>query len=279
MSNGLPVLHNLEKWKIQADPTCPLCFGSKETIFHVFCCCDFARLVWAISGLHNIAIYNQNTDIWDWIVGVKHELSSEQFVVFFCICLCLWHHRNNVVHNNHHDGAKELVQFGVDYLHRFREAQHHCSAPRPPESDSHWTPPTGSCIKINVDASILKQHKATGIGVIARDSSGHVLAWRQRKIDFIQSPELAELVQGVDLAVSAGWREVIIESDCQSIIRDVNSRETCLSAGGHFIEDIKNKSCLFHSIAFRHLFRDANSLAHELSKQVIRDIDGSTSLM
>lgn len=229
---------------MNVDLMCPICFGHCEDMLHVFRDCDFARLVWAVSCLPHFAIYNQFSDVWDWIIHVKQVMDGDQFEAFVCICWCLWHHRNNVVHNNQKGDAPELVLFAGNYLQRYKEVQHHNSAPRPPESVSCWTPPTGATVTVNVDASILKHQGAAGIGVVARDSSGNVLAWRQRKVDFIQCPEMAEtlaLVEGVELAVSAGWREVLVESDCQAIIRDVNSQYRCLTSGGQFIEHIKNK--------------------------------------
>lgn len=56
--------------------------------------------------------------------------------------------------------------------------------------------------------------------------------------------------QGVDLALTLGLQEVQTESDCLLVIKAINSTTTCLSLGGHIVEDVKQKAFLFNSISF-----------------------------
>lgn len=84
-------------------------------------------------------------------------------------------------------------------------------------------------VKINVDASILKSLNAAWIGVVARNFTGDVIAWRQRKIDFLNWAETAETIavkHGIDLAQAFGFHDVIIESDWLSVVKAITSTTT-----------------------------------------------------
>lgn len=104
---------------------------------------------------------------------MKHVLCAENFARFVCTCWCIWFYRNNKKLQKY---PLELVNFAGDYLRRFQDAQQYFAAPRPPDSASSWSPPSGYTIKINVDASILSCINAAGIGIIARDVDGLILA-------------------------------------------------------------------------------------------------------
>jgi hypothetical protein len=68
---------------------------------------------------------------------------------------------------------------------------------------SGWSPPPLGWTKLNVDGSFLLETEATGIGVVARDSSGRVLftAWRTllRCADAAEA-EARACIEGLSLA-------------------------------------------------------------------------------
>lgn len=134
LTNGLPMFQNLVRRKIDVNPLCPVCFESTESVLHIFQTCQFARLVWAISGLPAYSLVSPNADLWDWIQCIKQVLAAPQFEYFICLCWCLWNHRNRVVHENKHEDAMDLVAFAGDYLSRYKAAQYHFATPRPPNS-------------------------------------------------------------------------------------------------------------------------------------------------
>ena len=92
------------------------------------------------------------------------------------------------------------------------------------------------------------------------------------------SPEVAEtlaLLEGVRLAIMFDWQQVILESDCLGLITAMNSTTPCLTAGGHLVDEIKTLRPFFSIVIFKHLYRSANFVAHNLAKQVDRDKDGT----
>ena len=129
-----------------------------------------------------------------------------------------------------------------------------------------------------MDAALFKTQGAAGIGVVARNSEGVVVAWRQKRIQHLICPETAEalaVLEGVRLTGQLGWQKVSIESNCLSIIKAINSTEVCLLAAGHLIDEIKGLSSSFSVISFDHAYRTANFEAHFLAKSADRDLEGT----
>lgn len=132
-------------------------------------------------------------------------------------------------------------------------------------------------IKVNVDASYSSRTHVAGLGVVARNAAGSVVAWRQRRLESVLCAETAEILAaacGMELAIQFGWQEVILESDCSSVIHALNSSDCCLLAGGQFIESIKVASSFLINVSFVHVLRDGNSVAHQLAACVLEDNDG-----
>ena len=130
------------------------------------------------------------------------------------------------MHNKVPGNPHELINFVAAYLKHFQEAQVQYAVSRPTVYLARWKPPTGRIIKINVDASIFATQQAAGLGIIARDDEGQVVAWRQQLVQYMVCPEIAEtlaVVQVVDLARNYNWQDIIVESDCKSVIDGINS--------------------------------------------------------
>lgn len=236
---------------------------------------------WAVSEVPAVAFMQPVTDLWDWIYNVKQVLSADLFARFVCCCWTIWNNRNGVVHGVKCRYPMEMASSARAYLVRFQEAKSQFAAPRPPEAAVNWEPPSCPNIKVNVDAAVPRNRQCARLGIVARDFSGNIVAWRHRRIDYVTCPEAAETLEmtyGVDLAIEKGWRNVIFEADCLSVVRAINSRIPCLSLAGNFIEAIKAKVNLFDYVSFQHVMRSGNVLAHSLAQDIVMDEDGSQTL-
>ncbi|KAK4410281.1 hypothetical protein Sango_0101100 [Sesamum angolense] len=83
-------------------------------------------------------------------------------------------------------------------------------------------------IKINFDGPVLHKGCKVGIGRVARDSTGSVLAWFSRKYQRQVNGEIAEALaarEAVDLAIRHGWNRILIEGDCLNLINKLNRYE------------------------------------------------------
>lgn len=132
----------------------------------------------------------------------------------------------------------------------------------------------GNIIKLNVDVSINKTPPFAGLGIVARDCNGKVIAWRRRRIPFIQNPELGEALAVRHLAVDLQLQQVCIESDYETLVKALRSSGWNLSPAGVIVEEINSLLHLFTSISFQFIGRTGNSLAHNHARNVLLDSDG-----
>lgn len=75
-----------------------------------------------------------------------------------------------------------------------------------------WSTPSQEVINVNCDASQCRLTKNGGIGVIARNSEGHVIggATHILKGKDAESLEAEAILLGIKLAIEKGWNQVEI---------------------------------------------------------------------
>lgn len=176
----------------------------------------------------------------------------------------------------------ESVHFVTNYIQQFNAACASLPKSKPStRSGVTWQLPTGTIIKLNFDVSVHNDPPFMGIGVVARDRHGKVLAWRRRKISYIQVPEIGEALavrQAVLLARDLQLSDICIEGDCLSIILALNRNSPDFSASGVILEDINLLLASFNSVSFEFVPRLGNALAHNLSRNIVEDCDGGDIL-
>lgn len=89
-----------------------------------------------------------------------------------------------------------------------------------PSTAQKWRRPEGGQIKINCDAAGYSSSRQGAIGVLARDHAGNLQGGRHGRIlrDSAEELEAKAVLEGVRLAITHGWRNVILESDSATII-------------------------------------------------------------
>ena len=149
--------------------------------------------------------------------------------------------------------------FNSDPGHR-RESLH--SVPK-------WTPPPAGTVLINIDAALFASSRRMGVGVVVRNHIGECLAACSERLDGITTPELAEALafrRSTALARDEGYQNVIIASDCLSVVQRLNLSRRDRSTVGAVISDIKSMAEGFSSVVFRHVSRVVNVAAHTLAR-------------
>ncbi|KAL0439589.1 UNVERIFIED_CONTAM: hypothetical protein Slati_2441900 [Sesamum latifolium] len=144
-----------------------------------------------------------------------------------------------------------------------------------------WTAPPSGFIKLNSDAAIFQSVGDFGVGVIARDSGGHCLAWSALRLHHSLSPEVAEAWAAriaIQLAHRFGWTNIILEGDCASVHSHLSSPGACSSAISPIVFDIISLSTSFNSCVFSLVRRTGNTVAHSLARHAVNRDEGTDLL-
>ncbi|GLU03825.1 hypothetical protein SLE2022_210010 [Rubroshorea leprosula] len=92
--------------------------------------------------------------------------------------------------------------------------------------ETRWTPPSGDHVKINIDGAISAHQRAYGMGAIARNSLGEVVATMACQG---QGPVCTEIFEACCLRKALQWahelsfEKMIMESDCARLVTAMNS--------------------------------------------------------
>jgi ribonuclease HI len=123
-------------------------------------------------------------------------------------------------------------------------------------------------LKINVDGAFHPDSHTGGIGVIVRDGEGFCVAAFHRSITHGMSATHVEAEAcraGLLIAIQQGWDDVILETDCATMAAALAKPDDDLSEIGRIIGDCKDYMLAFTSLSIRHVYREANRVAHRLA--------------
>lgn len=75
--------------QIQVNTSCPWCHKDNESDAHVLFECDFAKTVWAMTGIQNYTVRYPNETCFHMLVRIFRSLSSDQCALFGMVCWSL----------------------------------------------------------------------------------------------------------------------------------------------------------------------------------------------
>ena len=108
-----------------------------------------------------------------------------------------------------------------------------------------------------------------GIGVVIRDSNGHVTGALPERL-FLPSTvdDVAAVAckKAISFALNLGLDNVVFEGDLEIVIKALNSDVWCLSSFGHLVDDAKALVLNFANSSFSHVKWTRNTVADTLAK-------------
>ena len=268
--NILPTKMNLFHRKVNDNPTCEVCGLSPETIIHALCHCTKARTVWSHCNLSNMVV--GNGDFMDilWQCVLNQGNSSCLLDMILMIAWSIWRNRNEVRHGGKNMTAAEIYGRAAKVLHEYTMAQeipHQLHITQP--AQHRWIPPPLGWYKVNVDGAIFSKHKWSGIGVIARDDKGLVVAAMSKKLELPLQPleiEAKALEQAAIFAKDICLQKVIFESDNMVVCSAVRGEVDPSSAIANIITGTIHHMRMLSQFETRHTRREGNMAAHGLAK-------------
>lgn len=293
------------KWRrtLEVDSTCKICGNGEEDEFHAVVACTKSRAlrnemraVWDLPAEDQF----RNTGE-DWLQHLLDPCSMESRVKTLLLLWRCWFLRDDCIHGS----GKELIGRSVDFLTQYvaelegsdselmehvegKQAHQH-AIPPPPECVpytastarsmdqggdsesvlfSRWRPPTMGTVKVNTDASFLRDSGQCHIGAVARDYKGQVffsLSKRGDECSTVEEAEAQAMLSGIRLLSSLYRGAVCVETDCSFLAKELQSGARNRSACHPMICDIRAELVKFPSAQFSLARREQNSLAHSLA--------------
>lgn len=228
-----------------------------------FLCCPIALAVWYASSLAlRVERYPTFHQFWGDILQIDDE---EVVAMVQCVLYQLWEARNRSVFNQQHVSINQLTQkVGALASAAIGVVSH----PQSRQVAAVWKRPALDQIKINCDASF-RAPTDVGLGMVARNSSGEVMASATSSSCSVLSSLLAEascLRWAMSLAIDLGFRQVIFEVDCLQLFKAWRAGVAGRNYLATIISDCRRLSLHFDSAIFTFTRRSGNSVADYLAR-------------
>ncbi|WVZ17701.1 hypothetical protein V8G54_010683, partial [Vigna mungo] len=132
-----------------------------------------------------------------------------------------------------------------------------------------WTPPPKGCVKINCDGAYTRNGKKAAAGGVLRDSDGEFLFAFSSvlRVSSSAEAELFVIKLGMEIGISMGYSNLIVESDSLSAIQLINWRVIQQTHQFYaLVSSIIHMAANVHHITSNHAYRETNSAADVLAK-------------
>ena len=134
-----------------------------------------------------------------------------------------------------------LVKRAGEFLDEFKQSQAQLAVSTVNARSSNWSPPSRSNFKLNFDAAIFQDYKATGFGAVIRNNEGEVMAALSARGPPVQDSEEAEVLackKALEFSVDVGFTDIVLEGDNSVIMAAISSSRLIHSRLGHLYADI-----------------------------------------
>ncbi|GKV01547.1 hypothetical protein SLEP1_g14094 [Rubroshorea leprosula] len=258
--NILPTKDNLHHRQIMVDPECPVCDLEQESVLHSLMSCLAAQAVW-LGCPFTLKVFELGIETFAASFDIVVEVLGTEHLELFCVvCWKRWNCRNNALWNGKITSPQVIVEQSLLFLNEYRcltiskgrgatVVQRH--------TETRWQPPGEELVKINVDGATSDEERVHGMGAVARDSLGEVMAAMVCKGQGLVPAEIAKacsLQQALRWAQNLSFRRIILESDCSSIVTALNSLTLSFhSSLGAILLDCKRLMTMFLSCHVQHV--------------------------
>ncbi|GLT65131.1 hypothetical protein SLA2020_375810 [Shorea laevis] len=273
----LPTKDNLHRRWIVTDLLCPVCGLEPESILHCFVHCPAARATWLGCPLSLRASELHVNSFAAFLDSMVSILGREQLELLCVLCWKIWGCRNEAIWHGKHTSPRSIIENSLSYLNEYKQAMN-AKGKRvgfgQGLSETRWRPPDVGHVKINTDGAISGQQQRFGMGAVARDHTGNVVAAMACKGQGAVAAEVAEactLRKALQWARDLSFEKIIVESDCANIITAMHSVFPAMNSSlGLIISDSKMLMTFFLDCRLQHTRREGNSVAHELVKRALQ---------
>ncbi|XP_074351477.1 uncharacterized protein LOC141690587 [Apium graveolens] len=279
----LPTLIQIQQKRVPVNVQCPIYLNGEESITHCLVNCPFARMCWDI--VLPDAQVSQIGTFEGWLGEVFQRNNHNKCAEVVTVCWAIWRHRNDVVWNKRYSNVNRVVALAKQYLLQWKFAQvnySNASSRCEVQGDGAitWVRPQGNSIKVTVDAALFTDRNEYGVGLVARDAQGQVVAARTRCYMGMVAVEIAEAIairEALSWIKDHDWQEVQLESDCLAAVQGIRSKVEMRSSFGRVVEECRCQLRLSNSLSLSFIKRSANTVAHCFARASYKYPDHSFS--
>ncbi|KAK9994552.1 hypothetical protein SO802_024255 [Lithocarpus litseifolius] len=116
-----------------------------------------------------------------------------------------------------------------------------------------WMPPESL-----IWMPLLNNELSAGLGVVARDSDGRVIAALSERITLPPTIEALEALacrKAVAFAIDLDIQDVVFEGDSETIFKHLSSDQPSMAAFGHLVDEARNLAATLRSFQYSHIKR------------------------
>ena len=190
-------------------------------------------------------------------------------MLFAMVLWALWNRRNNLRLGKNAENLDQLLQRARARVSEF--PQHNTARGATGGTQTaKWQPPGPGQYKVNVDGALFAAENTAGLGVVIRDEHGQVMVSLSERIPLpstVIEVEVLAARRGMELAVETSFRNIVLESDSQILIKALREDSYSLASFGHIVKDIQVIASYLSSSNFYHVRRQCNGLAHFLARR------------
>ncbi|XP_042499912.1 uncharacterized protein LOC122078117 [Macadamia integrifolia] len=202
----------------------------------------------------------------------KKNFSLCSFVVW-----TLWLARNELIFERDNWTPSDVICKAEAFFNEFNRAKSHeevvdLPTATPPRPDQHlvWIPPPLDVLKINADASFVKDKSFGALGFSTRSHNGYPLlaASNPTPMHSIISGEAEAIKEGILEAIGLGYFRLWVESDNQEVITALSNDSSCIPFQiWPIIEDIRFMCANPIECSFSYVPRAVNGIADTLARR------------
>ncbi|XP_026452116.1 uncharacterized protein LOC113352520 [Papaver somniferum] len=278
LQDALPTKTKIKSF-INEDNNCVFCQSVRESTYHLFFECAYARAVWNLPPMPSQGVHLTSNSVNksfldhynDWKTG---NLQSISMALEATKCWFIWKERCLRVFENKNRTPEQLtidITRHFAYWHPENRKQNKAISSKKTIRNINWTLPSTNTNKINSDASWLSEITNTGFGFILRNWTGTFQAATVGSCRTF-SPEEVEAVahlRATQWVVTNKIQHLVIEGDNQTTINYLQGKEStvqwqCLA----MLEEVKLLADqLVSFLGFQYVDRRANKVADLLAKK------------
>ncbi|KAF4367029.1 hypothetical protein G4B88_016741 [Cannabis sativa] len=192
---------------------------------------------------------NRPADIlwWCW-----DHFEKDKLLRFIGFSWLIWLRRNNFIFNKKHPPDRVWIDWALEYLDQQLVLQQQQPLLLPSKPIATWSPTPSDVLQINTDAALNLGVLGYGLSAVIRDNTGRMVVAEVTYIPGCLSVQLAEAAAiklGIQLASRWSIQKARLGSDCQTIVKAINSNLRVHTDWGQVVMDINHLKTLFQDLS------------------------------